>query len=177
MLRAVRFFVLFWVPLGIFPQASRTVDGLEGALRKSGLRVSVSQDRPRNSREYRLGLQTAQQTVSARLIQRTDRSGQPPKQRSTEVSAGHFVVAFLDADGTIRHWQIVIDPRIIRGEFPDDSGHMRKTVLYRDEAEISVASPDGFDAAEIRIFKPAWESGELTLAPLASLRMGTGERQ
>ena len=180
MFRITRFWALTVLLSTLFAQTPRIDSPLQEALRKTGLRISVSPERPRSSRELRLGLQSAagaERSPVARVIQRIERNDPPPRQRSPELSSDHLVIAVLDAQETVRHLQIVIDPRLVRGEFPDAAGNLQKTVIYRSDVELSVSIPGGIEAAEVRILSPSWESGELKLAPLASLKMAVSNRQ
>src|SRR5262245_32076178 len=112
MLRCARFFGVFLVAVGIFPQTNRATPPVEESFRKIGLRVATQPDRARSSREFRLRLQSAARSTAARLIQSADRSDPPPKQRSPELSADHLVIAILDKQAVVRYWQTVIDPRL-----------------------------------------------------------------
>ena len=111
------------------------------------------------------------------VLNRHERNEAPPRQRSSEIGLGQIVVAVIDHTQTIRHWQIMADPRILRGEFPDANGHLRMTLATRTDVEWSLTLPGGIDAAEIRVLSPSWESGELTLSPLASLKLEARDRQ
>jgi hypothetical protein len=168
-------FLLFVVGCspGLFSQPTRSSPTLDAALRQAGLRVVLDTSRSRTSSEIRIRWQSQ----AARVIQRIDRSDPPPKQRSPELSPDHLVIAFLDDAGTVRHTQVVVDPRLVRGEFPDANGNLRKTELVRDDVEMSVSAPGGLNAAEVRVFTPNWDSGELRLLPLGSVTMPGGPRQ
>jgi hypothetical protein len=153
---------------------------LEDAMRKTGLRIQPATSQPKASSEIRLRLltpQTPRPGVTAHLIQRIHRNDPPPRQRSAEMSHDHLLVVVLDGRGTVRFWQIVVDPRLVRGEFPDTSGSLRKTEVYRPDAELNFSIPDGLDAAEVRILAPSWPNGELTLAPVSSLKLAQTDRQ
>lgn len=147
---------------------------LEEAMRKTGLRVEPFMERARASREIRVRLLTRQgpqARVSAELMQRTLRNDPPPRQRSAEMSRDRLLVVVLDAQHTVRYWQIAIDPRLIRGEFPDAGGNLHKTEVYRPDAELEISIPDAVPAAEIRILAPGWPAGELVLTPVASVTL------
>jgi len=151
---------------------------LEEAVRRTGLRVEPFTEPARASREIRLRLQTGQgpqAPVAAELVQRSLRNAAPPRQRSAEISRDHLLILVLDRERTVRYWQIVLDPRLVRGEFPDAAGNLRKTEFYRADAEVEVSVPDAVDAAEIRILAPSWPAGELLLTPVASVALsGSG---
>ena len=152
MLWITRFWALTILVTTLFAQTRRLDPPLEEALRRTGLRISVSPERSRSSREFRVGLQSAagaERTPVARVIQRIERNDPPPRQRSPELSSDHLVIAVLDAQETVRHWQIVIDPRLVRGEFPDAAGNLQKTVIYRSDVEFSVLDDDIFLTARV----------------------------
>jgi hypothetical protein len=162
----------------LFSQGPR-VDDL---LRKTGVRVDLATDRVPASREFRIALLTAGTSAgsppSTLLITQIDRNEPPPRQRSSEINSDHLVVAVLDRLQTVRYSRIITDPRLIRGEFPDASGNLHKTIAYRSNVELSIAVPAGIDASELRIFTPEWDSlGELKLTPLASMKLKTGVLQ
>lgn len=154
------------------PRAALTVDA---ALRRTGLRVAIDPATARSSVEFRIGWQV--QAQAARVVQRIDRADPPPRQRSPEVSRDHLVIAFLDAAGTVRYTRIVVDPRLVRGEFPDAAGNLHKTEIRRADVELSVTAPGGTAADEVRIFAPDWDTGELRLRQVASARVPAAPRQ
>src|SRR5262245_30374264 len=158
---------------GLFPQTARPTPTLDAALRQAGLRVMIDPNRARTSSEFRIRWQAQ----AGRVVQRIERREPPPKQRSSELSPDQLVVAFLDAAGTVRHTQIVADPRLVRGEFPDANGNLRQTEFHRSDVELTVSAPGGGEPGEVRVFVPNWESGELRLVPIASIATAEGARQ
>ena len=116
-------FALLVVPT-LFAQSLRPPT-FEDILRKTGLRVAPTTDlaspRPRTSHEFRLRWNAG----AVRVTQRIERNEPPPRQRSSEIGEGQLVVVVLDRQATVRAWQIVQDPRILRGEFPDANGNLR----------------------------------------------------
>ena len=152
---------------------------MEDLLRNAGLRVSLDRGRPRGSNELRLrwrsGAPAAAGTPELQMLSHLNRSEPPPRQRSQEISPDHLVIAVVDRDGVVRASQIIIDPRLVRGEFPDSEGNLHKNEFYRNDVEFSIALPDLTDAVEVRILTPQWEGG-LKLIPTATLRI-TGSAQ
>ena len=171
------------------PLAAQVKSGqppLEDLLRKAGLRVAVDNGRARKSYELRLHWRSAMGAAGTftgeemRLVERVDRNDPPPRQRSPEISGDQLVVAVLDSQGTVRNCQIIIDPRLVRGEFPDAAGRLHNTTVYRTEAEFSISVPDSVDAAEVRILVPApapASEGGLKLSPAVALRLPGAGRQ
>jgi hypothetical protein len=159
---------------------------MDELLRKAGLRVAIDTARVRKSQEFRLHWRSARGSAGTftgeelRLVERIDRNEPPPRQRSPEISSDHLVIAVLDSQGTVRHWQIIVDPRLVRGEFPDAEGRLHNTTVYRAEADFSISVPDTVDAAEVRILTPAAASeaeGGMKLSSTAALRLSGPARQ
>ena len=153
---------------------------LEEALRKNGLRLRPVDERAGASQEIRVRLTTAQGAaprVTAQHLQTVRRADPPPRQRSAEMTSDHLLVVVLDSRQEVRYWQIVIDPRLVRGEFPDANGNLHGTQFLRPYVELNVSIPDSIDAAEVRILAPTWPDGGLVLTPLAALKLTGGGRQ
>lgn len=153
--------------------AAQRPPAIEELLRSSGLRVSIDHARPRASREIRLHWRGAQ---DLQYVSHTVHDDPPPRQRSAELSPDHLVVAILDAGGVVRHTQILIDPRLVRGEFPDEQGNLHRNVFYRSDVEFTISVPEGVDAFEVRLLSPSW-GGNLRLSHAAGLRLPEVVRQ
>ena len=150
------------------------------------MRVSVDRARARGSNELRVRLRSvaaagpavaaSRRVPELQVVSQLSRGEQPPRQRSQEISPDHLVIVLLDDSGTVRDSQIVIDPRLVRGEFPDAEGNLHKTTIYRDDVEFGVTFADLPEAAEIRVFSPQFEDG-VKLVPLATVRLARAVRQ
>lgn len=168
--------MLIGAPL-LFSQTPRP-PAIEELLRQTGMRVNLATQRVRSSHEFRIMLlagTSAGALPSAQLTAQVERNEAPPMQRSAEINSDHLVVAVLDRQKIVRYSRIIIDPRLIRGEFPDANGNLQKTIVYRSNAELSITIPAGIDASELRIFTPEWDRlGELKLTLLASAQLAAG---
>lgn len=164
--------------------ATQSAPPMERLLQQAGMRVAVAHERARASRELRVrwlsekGADGKPTGGRLQFIERIERNDPPPRQRSPEMSSDQLVVTVLDAQDNVRCWQIVTDPRLVRGEFPDASGNLHKTVFYRTDVELNVSVPGGIDAAEVRILGPGWDNqGELKLSTLTALKLAGTARQ
>jgi hypothetical protein len=145
---------------------------LEQAMRRAGLALRPFTDQASRSFDVQFRLfspQTPLARFNGQLIRTAVHNAPPPRQRSAEISRDHLLVVVLDAQQTVRYWQIVVNPCLIRGEFPDAGGNLRKTEVFRPSADLSISIPDAIDAAEVRILQPAWPAGKLELTPLLSV--------
>jgi hypothetical protein len=179
--------VAFWMAVvSALPAqvAPRRPPAVEELLRNIGLRVAIESGRPQGSREIRLrwrfgpvsGAAAGSSGQDLQFVSHLNRSDPPPLQRSSELSPDHLVIAVVDGQGIVRYSQIIVDPRLIRGEFPDAQGNLHKDVFYRSDVEFSIAVPDNVEAAELLILTPGWEGG-LRLSSTAALRLPEAARQ
>jgi hypothetical protein len=88
--------------------------------------------------------------------------------RSRELSSDHILVAGVDAQGQLRSWTVVPDPRVIRAETPGPMGELSGRVLHRSQPEFLVALPDDPDVTELRFYHPRWTGEEFVLEALGS---------
>ena len=116
---------------GLGAQSAAQHPSIEDLLRGSGLRVAASPERPKASREIRLRWQTPKGggAPTLRYVSHLARAEAPPRQRSPEISPDDVVIAVLDSAGVVRYSQIILDPRLVRGEFPDAQGNLHKDVF------------------------------------------------
>ena len=114
-------------------------------------------------------------TIDVQAVTAIHHAQPPPRQRSAEMSNDHLVAVILDAQGAARHWQIVVDPRFVRGEFPDAQGNLSKTMAYRQDVTLTVTVPDNIVAKEVRLLAPNWDRlGIVTLTPVATIALPAG---
>lgn len=96
-----------------------------------------------------------------------------PRHRSTELSPTSLLVVAVDARKRLVGWTVIHDPRVIRAEFPDESGELSGTVIVRDDVEIVVPVPESDVAVEVLVFAPRWsdeETLDLTLVDRVATR-------
>jgi hypothetical protein len=91
------------------------------------------------------------------------REGGLPKQRSAELSSTQVVVVALDAEGRMRWCGLIIDPRLLRAEWPGPDGELTGQVLYKESAEFVVQYPDDDAVAEVRLYHPDWDGQKFSL--------------
>jgi|GEM_PF-3407926 len=144
--------------------------------------VSLSGQVPAETLEVTLRLttpgfsSTALTTVrpsSHRLAVRSRRftAEPPPVERSAELSEERIVVAGCDGEGREVVRMTLPDPRLLRAEAPDEAGRLSTRLLYRAEAEFTVALPADAETAVLRIFHPVWDGRSFGLVLLAEVRL------
>ncbi|MBZ5569708.1 MAG: hypothetical protein LAN64_17915 [Acidobacteriia bacterium] len=153
-------------------------------LEKMGHRVAVETQRPKGAHDFRISWHSAKGQPNApsseqmQFVERIERNNPPPRQRSSEISKDDLVVIVLDQQGTVRYWRIIVDPRLVRGEFPDDHGNLHNYTFYRTDVTLEVSVPDTIDAAEVRVLSPSWDStGALRLSPVGAVKLPPGPLQ
>jgi hypothetical protein len=152
---------------------------LEQAVRRMGLTYRAITERVTRSYEIHLRLNSPpapQARFSADVIRTVFHNSPPPRQRSTEMSRDQLLILALDAQHAVRYWQIVMNPCLIRGEFPDAGGNLHKTELYRPNCELSAYLPDGSDASEVRVLVPSWPNGAIEFTMLVSVPIALNRR-
>jgi hypothetical protein len=92
----------------------------------------------------------------------------PGRQRAPELSEDQLVVVAVDDAGNEIYRQIIIDPRLVRGELTESGELGDRTEFYLDEVQFAVTLPDDPRITELRLFKPEWNGAEFLLNPLAS---------
>ena len=94
-----------------------------------------------------------------------------PRQRRPEIAEGQIVVTVVDAAGNEKGRTIVPDPRILRAEFPDETGQLQGNHRVRPNAEFLVTLPDDPSIRELRIHEPRWNGSEFELDLLVAVEL------
>jgi len=167
------------------PSEARSREAVRSALRRmlAPQRIWVPEDLPmsRNQPAQTLqirmdeGAAPAGAKPSARLAirARTRSSGSLPRLRSLDLAPDKLLVAAVSADGILRGWTVIQDPRFIRAERPGPDGILTGQSVPVPRADFRVAIPDDPTVAEVRIFQAHWNGrsfdlelvGTLALAP------------
>lgn len=90
------------------------------------------------------------------VVKREKNVGPPARRRALELSPDLLVVASLDAQGRLRDWTLLRDPRTVRAEFPANNGQLTGARLDVANPYCLVDIPDDPAIAEIRIYQPVW---------------------
>lgn len=162
-------------------------------IKKMGYRVAVETQPSKGAHHFRISwrsakiepgifswsaLTSAPPTEQMQVLKRIDHKVSPPRQRSSEVSKDHMVVVVFDQQGTVRHWQTVTDPRLVRGEVPDNDGNLRNHSFYLTDVTLEMSVPDTIDAAEMHVLSPSWDStGALQLEPVFAVMLPVNPQQ
>ncbi len=92
-----------------------------------------------------------------------------PQARAPQVVEGTLVVAGYDSEDRELSSSVVTDPRLVRAEFPDETGLLSGTVLYRSDAVLQVTVPTDLGITRIRVFEPQWAEGAMQLSELGTV--------
>jgi hypothetical protein len=103
-----------------------------------------------------------------RVVKRVRGLGPLPRERDPQLSTDHLVVVSSDGAGRETDWRIVPDPRLIRGEFPDEQGRLTGRLFQRSEANLLVDIPDRSDIVRLRVYACEWTGDAFTLHLIAT---------
>lgn len=90
-------------------------------------------------------------------------AGAPGRQRALELAPSQILVVMLDAEGGLRSWQVMPDPRLLRAETPAANGQISGQEFYRSAVDFTVECPDDAAIKELRFYHPAPREKELRL--------------
>jgi hypothetical protein len=121
-----------------------------------------------------LAFRPASNLIFARLLGPVP--GEFTPERDPQLSEDMIVVAAFDDAGAELASVRLVDPRLVRAEWEDESGRLNRRILYRSEAEFTVAFPDIPGIREFRLFQPVWDGRTFTLVALGTTRSGEGRR-
>ena len=96
----------------------------------------------------------AQPASDVTVLSRTRGAGPLPQERDPQLSADRLVIVSADATGRELDWRIVLDPRIVRAEFPGAQGQLSGRTFQRAEVNLLVDIPDNPDIVRLRIYAP-----------------------
>ena len=162
--------------------ACATAQTLPAARPFSNLKATVAQASNGNeTRELRVQWTAARADAARtratvgtfRLLGQARFAGAPRRERQPEPSANDLVIVVQDSTGRDLDWRIILNPRLIRAETPDQNGVLSGRVIERDEVELLVYIPDVAGADRIQIFSPVWNGKDYTLEPLGQLTIGS----
>jgi hypothetical protein len=110
------------------------------------------------------------------LLARTVVEGTAVRERNPELSADRLVIVLTDAQGAVRYWSSIPDPRIVRAEQPGPDGVLTGVTLHRRQADFLLALPNISAAAQVRIYEPHWDGNEWTLDQVGAVTMPAAAR-
>ena len=105
------------------------------------------------------------------LRARTRGAGSLPRLRSLDLAPDKLLVVAVSADGILRGWTVIQDPRFLRAEWPGPDGAMTGRLVPVPRAEFHVAIPDDPAVAEMRIFQPRWNGRSFDLESVGTLAL------
>jgi hypothetical protein len=106
------------------------------------------------------------------ILSRRSVPGPLPLDRNPELSVDQLVVAGVDSVGNLVAWQLIKDPRIVRAETPRADGVLTGEILYRAEAQFTIALPDRPALRSARVYQPRWTGVGWMLDLLGSFAIG-----
>ena len=109
------------------------------------------------------------------LRARTRGAGSLPRLRSLDLAPDKLLVVAVSADGILRGWTVIQDPRFIRAEWPGPDGVFTGRSVPVPGAEFHVAIPDDPSVAEVRIFQPRWNGRSFDLEAVGTLALASEE--
>ena len=97
------------------------------------------------------------------------RSKTVPRRPEMPLAEGRLVVALEDRTRQELWRTVIADPRLVRGEFFDDKGHIDEAVRIERDGAASVVYPHRADAHRLVVFEPVIAAGGIELKRLAAL--------
>jgi hypothetical protein len=121
------------------------------------------------------GLEKAGLTAGGlRAVSRTRDAGAFPRLRALELADDKLFVAAVDADGGLRGWTVIQDPRFVRSEAPGSDGVLTGKTVALAHADFLVAIPDDPAIAEVKLFQPKRVRDDWELTLIVTLVMPPG---
>ena len=94
----------------------------------------------------------AQPASDVTVLDRRRGIGPLPQERDPQLSEDRLVVISVDATGRELDWRLVLDPRLVRAEFPDAQGRLSGRTFQRTEVNLLVDVPNNPDIVRLRIY-------------------------
>ena len=101
------------------------------------------------------------------ILEVAPRAAPAPVQRGRAMHDDDLLIVVLDEADNELHRTLIVDPRIVRGEFFDADGQIEQSVVVMRDAVVTVTWPHAPAAHRIRILDPVWEDGGYRLYALA----------
>jgi hypothetical protein len=114
---------------------------------------------------------SAQPSESFTVLELRRLPGKPPRQRNPELSSDQLMVVAVNALGETVDTQLILDPRVIRAETPDQTGEVSGQVLDRADPEFLLTLPDDAAITEVRLYQPRWTGSAFTLDLLGTISL------
>ncbi len=101
------------------------------------------------------------------ILEVEPRTAPVPVQRGRVMHDDDLVIVLLDAEDNELYRTLIVDPRIVRGEFFGADGQIEQSVVVTRDAVVTVTWPRDPAAHRIRVLDPVWEDGGYRLDALA----------
>jgi hypothetical protein len=114
------------------------------------------------------GAEQQQPAQTLTVVARSSRNGSLQRQRSLELSEEQILVVATGAEGQLRWWTLVPDPRLRRAEFAGPNGELSGQTVVLGETDFTVSYPADLSITELRFYHPHWTGAKFTLESIGS---------
>jgi hypothetical protein len=163
-------------------KASAIQSTLASLLIDSGVRVeaAVPEVHSHNYKELHVRWQSAGAGGQSKLVKQplagsltvlaaVRKEGTLPRARSFELSTNQILTVAVDAQKNLRWWQLLLDPRLVRAETPNDAGELHSEEYYQTNVDFMIALPSDPAIKEVRFYQPHWTGKDFQLELLSAL--------
>ena len=157
------------------PAADTASNAVEGASRPPAAVPEKDETMPEASAETRSHVALLRfsadgnATGPVAFVSTRPRSKTVPRRLEMPLAEGRLVVALEDRARRELWRTVIADPRIVRGEFFDDEGHVEQAVSTERDGAASVVYPHREDAQRLVVFEPVIAADGVELRRLAAL--------
>ena len=99
----------------------------------------------------------------------SSKTGSLPQQRSLDLSTNQILTIAVDANNNLRWWRLMLDPRLVRAEVPDEKGELRGQELFLTDVQFSVEFPADSSITAVQLYRIAWNGQEFQLELIGRL--------
>ena len=104
-----------------------------------------------------------------RLVRREKRHNSLQQHYGFDITTDDLFIVGTDTKSRLKWWKVIVDPRIVRAEWPGSEGQLTGQLYYRPRATIFLSPPNSEGISEIRIFLPKWTGSEFVLEQLTTI--------
>ncbi len=105
------------------------------------------------------------------VVERLDRPTPLPRQRDPQLSEDQWLIRGVDREGRTSAEVLIPDPRLLRAEFPTESGELQGEELYHASADFLVPLPLDPVMTELHIYQPRWTGDYFQLDLLGTVTL------
>lgn len=105
------------------------------------------------------------------LLSSASRPGVMRRERRPELGPHQLVLVVVDRDGRQLDWRVVTDPRVVRFESADATGHLSGEVIRDTSAPFTLRIPDIPGATQVRIYQTEPADSGYSLSIVGTLEL------